>query len=227
MPILAALASQPGRPLERVLRSLRPQVDELAVLLNGYAEVPAYVHELTDRIELDPTNRRGAEGKFLWADRWEGLYLSCDDDLEYPTDYVATMRTAVERWQGRALVSAHGKLYQGAVQHWKGWAEAHRCTEGVSGARWINHPGTGVMAFDTAMDLPASWGRKNCADLQVAIWAQQHRVPVWLIASPPLWLRYLLPAGAATIAKAALVDRFQERNALIQSVGTWAVHRAA
>ncbi len=177
--------------LEVALRTLRPQVDVLSVYLNGYQRVPDCVHELADRHELAAANE-GAERKFWWAQSEpRGLHFSCDDDIVYPPDYVATMSAALAEHPG-ALVTAHGRAYRGAP------VSVHSIDPDSLGifhrhvprGRAINCPGTGVMAWDSRLlDVPQRWDRCNVADLQVALWAQQHRVPVWLVPHAAGWLR--------------------------------------
>lgn len=194
-PTLAALASIPTRAhlLPRVLASLRPQVDKLYVYLNGYDETPACVAELADEHVLDPENR-GAEAKLYWADKHEGVVLSCDDDFVYTGTpaYVPTMLAALERWQGLAIVTAHGRTYRGRPRSVDAFVPGsrgiiHSC---VRRGRFVNHAGSGVMAWDTRrVRIPAlGWPERNAADIQIAAWAQRSRVPIWLVPHPGRWL---------------------------------------
>lgn len=191
--VIASLASQPRRValLEATLRALRPQVDVLGVYLNGYTQVPTFVGELADRYVLSPTDE-GAERKFRWArDEPRGVHFSCDDDIVYPPDYVAVMTAALDEHPG-ALVTAHGRAYHGAPASIHGidpnsLGLFHR---EVKRGRAINCPGTGVMAWDAQrLDLPRDWESRNMADVQVAVWAQRHRVPIWLVPHRAGWLQ--------------------------------------
>lgn len=190
--VVAALASLPRREtlLARVLQNLRPQVDDLRVYLNGYESVPACVRELADHYVCDPANS-GAERKFWWAeDVVDALYFACDDDILYPPDYVATLSAALEV-RPRALVSAHGREYRGrpaSVHHVEAGSVGifHRR---VDNGRWVNHAGTGVLAWDARhVRVPARWPVANVADMQLAIWAQAAQVPIWLVPHEAGWL---------------------------------------
>jgi hypothetical protein len=193
--VLAALATIPRREafLERVLGSLRPQVDRIHVYLNGWQKPPKAVLELADRYEISAENE-GAERKLFWAESWDGLYFSCDDDIVYPRDYVAVMREAVERWRGRALVTSHGRSYvpdPRSVHHVLPQSLG-LYSQNVRPGRWINHGGTGVMAWDTAtVRVPATYPERNLADLQVAMWAQDNEVPTWLVPHEAHWFESL------------------------------------
>lgn len=233
MPVtLAAVASIPRRAhlLPESLGSLRPQVDRLHVYLNGYDEVPDCVRDLADEYVLDRENG-GAEKKLHWSDWNEGIYLSCDDDFVYVEDYVATMVAAVEQWGGRAIVTAHGRSYRGRSPR-----NVHDVVPGSLGiihkrvdeGRWVNHGGTGVMAWDArVIRVPSSWPLKNCADMQLAIWAQNAGVPMWLIPHKAHWLRPLAMLDPEGIFKTAQREGFRRRNELLWAHGAekgWVIY---
>lgn len=213
---LAALAAIPGRAkfLPRVLSSLRNQVDVLCVYLNGWDSVPRCVTDLADQHVVDRENR-GAERKLHWAQSHSGIYLSCDDDFAYPPDYVATMRSAVERWQGRAIITAHGRTYSGTA---KNFLDTVRGSVGtvystVPTGRWVNHGGTGVMGWDTrVVHMPSEWPERNLADMQVALWAQQNCIPIWLIPHRAQWLHALAVSDPNGLFRRSQTDRHRRRT---------------
>lgn len=228
---LAALATIPTREhlLPQVLRSLRPQVARLCVVLNGHAAVPAVARELADDFVRLPSNL-GAEGKFRWAGEHKGVYLSCDDDFVYRAPYVATMVDAVRQWGGRAIVTGHGRTFLGQP------TSVHRFVPGSRGmvhqavrrGRWVNHGGTGVMAWDTErVPVPSGWPVRNCSDMQVAVWAQEQGVPMWLVPHSRGWVTSLAsldPEGIFMTSKAA---GFPARTRLLVEHGErapWRLH---
>lgn len=229
--VLAALASQPRREalLARVLETLRPQVDDLRVYLNGYARVPACVEQLADRYELGADDR-GAERKFWWSeDAGVELYFTCDDDILYPPDYVATMQAALEQHPG-ALVSAHGRTYLGRP------ASVHHVSGGTVGifhkrvdvGRWVNHAGTGVLAWDArSVRVPARWPAENIADMQLAVWAQNAGVPIWLIPHQAGWLSSPALHDPQALFARSRVEGHARRSELLREQGRrapWRLH---
>lgn len=229
MSTLAALATIPGREfaLRTCLASLRPQVDEIRVVCNGFEEVPAAVREFADAWILEPEDTRGSAAKLEWADRWTGLYLGCDDDLAYPADYVERMRGRVQRWKGRALVTCHGRVLKptasGFLDVESAWAPQQ-----ANPGYWINYPGGCAMAFDTRLNVPNRVPGKNLEEAHLAVWAQRAGVPIWLVAHEAGWLRYLLNGTKLpTIWESEKGARFANRNAVIGPVGArggWGVH---
>jgi hypothetical protein len=236
--ILAALASVPHRAhlLPRVLRSLRRQVDWLCVYLNESTDAPSCVKELADYYICDPVNS-GAEAKLAWANHpsqphpervGDGFfYLSCDDDFVYPANYAETMRAAVEQWRGQAIVTAHGRTYVGRA---RGFFEVVPGSLGtihrrVESGRWVNHAGSGVMAWDTRrVHIPSTWPERNATDAQVSVWAQKNRVPIWLVPHPAKWLNSLASSDPRGIFRTSQRDKHRTRNALISSV-EWSLYK--
>jgi hypothetical protein len=217
---LASLASVPEREhlLVQALESLRPQVDRLHVYLNGYEADPCCVQDLADKYVLSPENH-GAERKFHWAQAHAGVYLTCDDDFVYAEGYVATMVDAVLRWDGRAIVTAHGRTYR---------PQARNVFDVVPGSvgiihkrvgngRWVNHGGTGVMAWDASkLAVPTSFPERNLADMQLSVWAQLNQVPIWLIPHEAHWLKSLASLDPAGIFRSSQAEGHERRNRLIR-----------
>ena len=225
-PILAAMASIPGRPLEATLRSLVGQVDQLAVALNGYDAVPDFVHDLDCWVLHDGVDR-GAEGKLAFADRWDGVYLACDDDFEYGPTYAEDQAAAVEQWNGAALVSMHGRIYTGRPASWKDWGWRTTWRHTLHEGKWINYLGTGVMAFDSGrLAMPTTFPVRNACDPQVSVWAQEHGVPIWCRPHRKRELRLMQRHDADTIFNREAREGFVTRQRLIDArtaVAPWRV----
>ncbi len=218
---LAVVATIPGRELALAgsLRSLRPQVDELKVVCHDMTSPPDVVRELADEWICEP-DRRGSAAKLHWSSSHVGLYLGCDDDFEYPADYVDVMRRYVKRWKGRALVVGHGRIlkpdsreFGNVVGFWPPQAK----TEGT----WLNYPGACALAFDSRLGVPSDIPRKNQEEAYLAVWAQRRRVPIWLVPHAAGWLRYLLNdrADLPTIWTTEKKAGFANRNAVISQIG--------
>lgn len=221
---LASVASVPAREhlLVQALKSLRPQVDRLHVYLNGYEAVPPFVLDLADDYVLSAENQ-GAERKFHWAQSCPGVYLTCDDDFVYTESYVATMVGAVLRWGGRAIVTAHGRAY---VPQARNVFDVVPGSLGiihkrVSCGRWVNHGGTGVMAWDASkIAVPTTFPERNIADMQLAVWAQLNQVPIWLIPHEAHWLKSLASLDPNGIFRSSQAEGHERRNRLIRKHAT-------
>lgn len=222
---LVAVATMAERAelLPASLGSLRPQCDLLHVYLNGHDEVPPCVLELADE-HIRSSINEGADRKFHWAHEHAGIYLSCDDDFVYPPDYVARMTEGVRRFGGRALVTAHGRIYP---PHPKDAGDDigqatlhHRLPLGC----WVNHAGTGVLAWDTALiRVPLEYPIANRSDVQLSAWANAHGIPIWTVPHVPGWLRPIRHAGGS-VSRDSRREGHATKNTLLAAHGEWKLH---
>lgn len=223
--VTVALATIPEREatLHSVLLALRVQADVLCCYLNGWSETPAYVDRLADVVVRDP-NRSGASRKFHWAGSCSGAYVTCDDDICYPPDYVEVMAGWVRHWKGRAVVTAHGRTYRGSPKDWNDYSDRAVFPRHEEG-RWINYPGTGVMAFDASAikPQPDPHQRTTC-DMQTALYCQEHRIPIWLAPHEERWLSLLPTHKVSSLYSEAAADGFRDRNELLASRSEWVLY---
>lgn len=220
--ITAALATFPARlpTLEKVLQRLRPQVDRLCVYCDKYEDAPPIVKSLADEYCCGD---KGDAGKFAWAQAEEGYYLTCDDDLLYDPHYVEWMIAEVQRWGGRAIVTAHGRTFQGPAKDFLSDnrdGTQHDFSRSIGEGAWINWPGTGCMATDLSVrTLPVENLVKNACDNVLALWGQVFHIPMWwagrsrqmvddLVLTPSIW-------------KAALDDGCKQMNIALQEWEHW------
>ena len=107
------MASIPERvaSLEHSVESVIDQVDTLHVYLNNYLTVPTFlladtivVHRSQDHGDLGDT------GKFFASSKARGMFFTLDDDISYPTDYVAIMRSKLEFYGYKHAVCVHGSI---------------------------------------------------------------------------------------------------------------------
>ena len=112
--ITIGMASIPDRMtgMQRVLQDMLPACDNFDLYLNNY---PAGFHlpifedpKLT--IFRSPPDL-GARGKLYMAYRTPGYYLTVDDDLIYPPNYVYMTIQGIEKYRRQAVVSYHGCLF--------------------------------------------------------------------------------------------------------------------
>jgi hypothetical protein len=227
---MAALATIPGREeaLALCLASLRPQVEYLAVVCHDVLEPPACVRELADEFACEPDTAGSAAG-LRWAGDWEGLYLKCDDDFEYPENYVAEMLRWVKRWKGKALVACHGRRLIPKADLYIQCDLKASPQEGNGGA-FINYPGACAIAWDTRLQVPPRIPEKNLEEPYLARWAQERHVPIWLVPKEAGWLKYLLNGHEGpTIWSKEKAEGFKDRNRLISEQtarAEWRVFRA-
>lgn len=226
MKTLVAVATTAERAslLPQSLGSLRPQCDRLHVYLNGHTEAPPCVGELADAVVASPVNE-GADRKFHWAHEHDGIYLSCDDDFVYPPDYVARMVAAVVQCSGRALVTAHGRTYPPHPRDIGDLLGKSASIQSlVPRGRWVNHAGTGVLAWDaTQIRVPLEFPVRNRSDVQLSAWANREGIPIWVVPHTSDWLRPIANA-CGSVGADSRRERHATNNALLRQHPEWKLH---
>ena len=115
------MATMPSRldNLPRAVGSIVDQVDRFYVFLDGHTSMPDCLrHEKIITIRASEHQRRlGSSGKFLGLTREADpcVYLSVDDDILYPRDYVDRLVAALVSFNGRVVVGFHCAFVYAAV----------------------------------------------------------------------------------------------------------------
>lgn len=198
-PIGCGLASIPGRAaqLRQTVAAVLPSVDQLYVYLNGYPAVPAFLRHPKIRVfRSQEHGDRGDAGKFFAAGQQRGFFLSIDDDIFYPPDYVWTMVNALRaarRAGRRVAVGFHGKLMRPQVaRFYHDHTRQFHFTAALAEPRAVHVLGTCTVAFHTD-DLPITIddfaGPTNMADIYFAIACQRHDVGCVALPRPAGYLR--------------------------------------
>lgn len=205
--VIACLASIPERrhSLARTVASLAPQVDRLFIALNGYHETPPEVREF-DTVRFHTNEGDAAKFHFFckfptWADSW----FFCDDDLEYPSDYISQSLKHLEKHPG-AVLSYHGRRMKPrpVASYYKDRRTAYRCLFDVEGFHDLGTSGTlgtGVMFFRRGVlkIKPEAFKFKNMADIWLAKFATEQGRPMIVCPHPRDWIKYQEQPQGSTI----------------------------
>lgn len=203
--IMAAMATMPERSpyLREAVESIRPQVDTLRVYLNGFEEVPDCLEPDEAVFSQDAVGDLGAEGKFYWYDRAEGQehrhYMTIDDDLHYPPDYVDRLREEYDARDGRAIVGVHGFVFDEPITSYvTSRKERYRFNDALETPKPVHILGTNttMLGHATLTLSLADFPRRNTSDLQLATVAQRMGVPLVSIPRPKDWIRETRPVDA-------------------------------
>lgn len=180
--------------LKETVASLLPQVDKLNVFLHGYRELPEFLQHEKIEVAFDlEWGDKGDLDKFSWCDELEGYHLVCDDDLIYPTDYAQKMIEKIDKYQ--CLVSFHGVIpFNPPIASYYLDRHVFPCLGTVAGDMLVPIGGTGVMGYHTShvplkdfvyKDLIA-----NMADVHIAVWAAENKVPIMVLEHQEGWIKY-------------------------------------
>lgn len=200
--IIAGVATIPSREaaFRQMVASVADQVDRLHVYLSGHA---GYLKGLPEncfqhKIEGDPY---GDAGKFycvMEEDKSETqpfYYLSFDDDLLYPPDYVEMLINGIEHYRRTVVCSFHGRSFGNLPiqNYYRGATQRHYCLRSVAYDGHVDVPGTGCMGFHTdTLDLTMKdFASKNMADVHMAIALRRAGVNAICLKHAAGWIRHL------------------------------------
>jgi hypothetical protein len=195
--IYANMATIPSRIpiLERAVACILPQVDQLNVYLNGFEEVPWFLHhEKVNIVRSQDHGNMGDAGKFYWADKVEGYYFTVDDDILYPPDYVEKLKEALDKRGRKCAVGVHGEMYPNEIKHWtrdriKTYHFYYECEKDVP----VHVLGTGCMAYhtDKLKVNPNDFKIPNMADVWFTLICNRNCFYRVVITHPRGWLNIL------------------------------------
>ena len=191
--ITVGMASIPGRMagMQATIEALLPQCDQFDLYLNGYPpgfHIPLFNKEKVNVFHGPPD--LGARGKLYLAHRTPGYFLTVDDDLIYPSNYVITAVQGIEKYKRQAVCGFHGVHFArdpDPMQPHPRVLYSHAAE--VPKDMVVHMLGTGLLAYhsDTCM---LNWRAMEPGkiDEQVAIYCQDHRIPMMCLAHPDNWV---------------------------------------
>jgi FkbM family methyltransferase len=229
-PVTAMLASVPGREgaLAAVVEALLPQVDALHVYLNGYEASPPFLADPRLVVAQSAEHGdRGDAGKFFWVGQLEGYQVLCDDDIDYPADYVAQLIAGIERHDRQAVVGFHGATVHERVATYYRSRTLFHFSQQLDADTPVHVLGTGVAGYhSSAIEITAgNFHSPNMADIWFAIAGQQQRVPFVCLAHREAWLREQPGCRADSIyVHGARAGPAAEPTRTVQAHAPWRLH---
>ncbi len=195
--IYAGMATVAGNEIamRAAVNSLLPQIDRMFLYLNGFKEAPEFVRshpKITYFIDEDG-KQYGDAGKFWGLEQVsDALYITCDDDIIYPDDFVERMIAELASTGGRSVVSVHGSIIlQPATTY---YAEGNRAVfhfqQGLLRRRLVHVPASGTSMFHSSvitMKL-SDFRHPNMADIWLCEFLQRNRIPGYVVPRRQNWL---------------------------------------
>ena len=138
-------------------------------------------------------------------------YFTCDDDLFYPSNYIAQMITAIETH--KCIVTHHGRKLVGLnVSYYRGH-KSYRCLDDSRATDKIDVPGTGVTGFSTEYFHPKNLHEseyQKMSDLVLGLEAAKQQKKIMILPHLKGWIKQL-PIDAKTAIFNTMV-KSQDRN---------------
>lgn len=188
--------------LERRIKELAPQCDLMRIYMNGYKKWPKHI-PLPSNVEyiLAPGKLdKGSQGKLHWLDGEPGYYMTVDDDICYPSDYVKAHVKANDRYHNKFITAFHGQRFRIQDLH------PAPLKKEASGVRKMFQY-CGFLAFDTAVHMvgnglmccvPSTLGLSSDAvrgpkdsgdDEDIALFAQRTKTTMVVIKHMSEWIK--------------------------------------
>lgn len=190
--ITVSIASIPSRiiPLEITINSLISQVDILNVYLNNYKNIPSFLYNKKIIVMRSQDYKDlGDIGKFYWIDKIDGYHFTCDDDIIYPNNYIQSMIKEINKYNG--FISYHGVIFKQPFKSFTNSKTTYHFRRFVGNDYLVNLLGTGVMGYDAdIIKIPLDiFKHKNMADIFIAIFAKNKKIPCMVIKHKKNYLK--------------------------------------
>lgn len=204
------MATLPDRigTLRKAMLSLGNQVDTIQVVVNNFSrmdlfrefnpwlplvEYNTFMGKPLTVIEHDNSLKDGS--RFIGADQKEGYCLVCDDDIEYPPDFVSRM-IEVYNSQPMAFLTVMGKNLntRPLKSYYKGWKENYRTFDEIKELTRVDIPGCcGIIWHSDVITVNESVMKVPNSDVCIGVLAREKRVQCYVIPHPANWLKNLMP----------------------------------
>jgi hypothetical protein len=190
--IIISLASIEKRSncLRQVVRSLINQCDKMNVYLNDYKKIPDFLNN--KKINVITRGDIGDIGKFYNIENENGIYLTVDDDIIYPSDYVYRMVEFLKSHKNKIAAGVHGCILNlNSMNNYYKDRNLTHYRHPLEKERVVHIIGTGTLAFHTSeIKIRLSdFEKKNMADVWFAILAHKQHIPMILITRSKMWLQ--------------------------------------
>ncbi len=197
--VIGGVATIPSRKkaFRRMLESVLPHVDEIHVYLSGYV---GYLRNLPDKV-IQHKPKNGIDlcdsGKFVGLKRayeMDANFVSFDDDLLYPFDYVFGLNSSIDQ-DSKCVYSFHGRSFAGfpISSYYKSATIRFYCLHRELMDIRVHVGGTGCMGFKPSevgvkvSDFPTPY----MADIHMGVYCKNKGISIVCLAHKGEWIKHL------------------------------------
>lgn len=171
------------RIVKQALNSLYPWMNE-----DQFSDI--YAGRQINFVPHDNSLKDGS--RFINANEKPGWCLVCDDDIEYPPDFVETM---IDNYNG-GFLSVMGKILKPRPlqSYYKGWAKNYKTFEEVKELVQVDIPGCcGILWHTDYANLNEKVMQVPNSDVCVGVYAKMNQLPCHVVPHAAGWLKNLMP----------------------------------
>lgn len=192
------MASFPKRKesMLKVVDAVSKQCDKLCIWLNEYDEVPDELGKYGNLdVRLGGADNIKDAGKFAFLDKYyDCYYLTIDDDINYPPNYVQRITRNIDRYGRKCVISYHGHLNLNGRHRYFGFYDTlekdHLCNSRL---------GTGVTGLvPSQIRLPVltmEQLHEIDTDQSLSVWALNNGIPMICCAHRKGWMTNIQIGG--------------------------------
>jgi hypothetical protein len=181
--------------LVKSLESIIDQCDIINVSLNSHdGDIPEILYH--DKVNLMLSdNSLGDAMKFYTLDKSNGYYLTIDDDLVYPPNYVEYMIAKCKEYGNTKVITLHGRNFNvfPIKSYYAKASERYSCFNHVGKNVSVQFGGTGVMCFHTDLiKLPIRYFKyPNMADIWIGKHCYENKIDILCVRHESGYINYI------------------------------------
>jgi hypothetical protein len=181
--------------LVKTLESLMDQCDEINLVLNDFEdEIPSILYH--NKINLYfSDNSKGDAFKFYRLMESDGYFLTVDDDLIYPPNYVEYMIAKCKEYGNTRVITLHGRNFSSfpIASYYRSATERYTCLNAVNKNVIVQFGGTGVMCFHTDLfKLPIEYFiYPNMADVWIGKYCMENKIEILCVRHDSGYIKYI------------------------------------
>lgn len=190
--VVIAMASFPARKqsMIKVISQLYFQCNKIYIWLNEYTTIPSELKQYPNVIAILAKKHSDCKenGRLFWVNQHANdYYLTVDDDINYPPNYVNNIIMHINALHENVIVSYHGTIFDNKnKEHYFSFThnvdsivQVHRIGGGVAGMipKKINF-------ICPDIDKLKTWD----GDATISVWATNNNIKKYVLPHSSLWL---------------------------------------
>ncbi|MGC6246342.1 glycosyltransferase family 2 protein [Pasteurella multocida] len=201
IPVYINICSIPSRiaQLQCVIGILKNQCDHFHIYLDGYEEIPDFIKNLGNKATVVhcKDNSIRDNGKFILLEELieknqDGYYITCDDDIIYPSDYINTMIKKLNEYDDKAVIGLHGILFPSRItKYFSANRLVYSFYKPLEKDKAVNVLGTGTVGFRVSLFNQFSlsdFTHSGMADIYFSLLCKKNNILQICISRPANWI---------------------------------------
>lgn len=238
MPVYINICSIPEREdkLRRVIHVLYNQCDFIHVYLDGYKKVPKF---LLDNKKINVVSCQDKKlsirdnGKFILLEQLvrenrDGYYITVDDDINYPVDYVNSMIKKLNYYDDVVVLGVHGVLLpKNLDRYFSNKRKVFSFYRRLEKDKLVNLLGTGTTVFRVSCFKGFTLSNLTYAgmvDIFLAIECKKRNIPQIAVSRHENWLSEMEKDTKTLFSEFRDRDEVQTRLLLENGIGGNVLH---